>query len=163
MGFLWFFFKTDLDFCVILEGKCPSCSQGNTIFFLRMTLLETWLLYFMVHIKISLTFKAPITTAADSILVFHCFSEKIRHDISCESSARQRIHMKHHSFFSSKDKKNMARQNIMMSAAILLGILRVKFKLMLVRDLGPFWMFCFLWMQYLISYFRNLMSTTPQN
>ena len=32
------------------------------------------------------------------------FSEKIRPDILCKSSARQRIHMKHQALFSSKDK-----------------------------------------------------------
>ena len=37
--------------------------------------------------------KAPITTAAE--IPFHCFSEKIRFDVSSESSAaKQRIHMK---------------------------------------------------------------------
>ena len=45
-----------------------------------------------------LTLKAPITTAADDIhkYFFHCFSEKMRLDVSSESSARQRqrIHMK---------------------------------------------------------------------
>ena len=35
---------------------------------------------------------------------FHCFSENIRLDVSCESSARQRIHMKNKALFSSKDK-----------------------------------------------------------
>ena len=38
------------------------------------------------------------------MMIFHSFSEKIRLDISCESSARQRIHMKHQVLFSSKDK-----------------------------------------------------------
>ena len=47
------------------------------------------------------TLKVPIMTAADDI---HCFSEKIRLDISSESSARQRIHMKNQALFSSKDK-----------------------------------------------------------
>ena len=43
---------------------------------------------------ISLTLKAPIMTAADDNhkYFFHCFSEKIRLDVSNESSARQRIH-----------------------------------------------------------------------
>ena len=35
---------------------------------------------------------------------FHYFSEKIRLDVSSESSARQRIHMKNQALFSSKDK-----------------------------------------------------------
>ena len=52
-----------------------------------------------------LTLKVPITTAADNIhLFFHCFSEKIRLDVSSESSARQRIPMKNPALFSSKDK-----------------------------------------------------------
>ena len=43
-----------------------------------------------------LTLKAPIMTAADDIhnYFFIVFSEKIRLDVSSESSARQRIHMK---------------------------------------------------------------------
>ena len=42
-----------------------------------------------------LTLKALIRTAADDIhKYFSCFSEKIRLDVSSESSARQRIHMK---------------------------------------------------------------------
>ena len=53
-----------------------------------------------------LTLKAPITTAADDIhkYFFIVFSEKIRLDVSSESSARQRIHMKNQALFSSKDK-----------------------------------------------------------
>ena len=39
-----------------------------------------------------------------SKIFFHCFSKKIRLDISCQSSARQRIHMKHQALFSLKDK-----------------------------------------------------------
>ena len=40
-------------------------------------------------------------TAAEDIhkYLFHCFSEKIRLDISSESSARQRIHMKYRLIF----------------------------------------------------------------
>ena len=44
----------------------------------------------------------PITTTADDIHKY--FSEKIRLDVSSESSARQRIHMKNQVLFSSKDK-----------------------------------------------------------
>ena len=54
-----------------------------------------------------LTLKAPITTAADdiykyffSVFFFFFFSEKIRLDVSSESSARQRIHMKNQALFS---------------------------------------------------------------
>ena len=39
-----------------------------------------------------------------SLILFHCFSVKTRLDISCESSARQRIYMKDQALFSSKDK-----------------------------------------------------------
>ena len=52
---------------------------------------------------------APVTTAADDSLEYNyflCCSEKMRLDISCESSARQRIYVshKHQALFSSKDK-----------------------------------------------------------
>ena len=49
------------------------------------------------------------------INIFHCFSEKIRLDVSCESSARQRILMKNQAIFSSKDKKSKIK---MSSAAV---------------------------------------------
>ena len=54
-------------------------------------------------LKMQLTLKTPITTAADDIhkYFFHCFSEKIRLDVSGESSAR---HMKNQALVSSKDK-----------------------------------------------------------
>ena len=44
---------------------------------------------------------SPITTAADDVHKYFIlvFSEKIRLDISCESSARQRIHIKHQGLF----------------------------------------------------------------
>ena len=48
-----------------------------------------------------------------------CFSEKIRLDVSSDSSARQRSHMKNQALFSSKDKIKMS------SVAIFLGALRV--------------------------------------
>ena len=49
-----------------------------------------------ITVSLHLAIKAPITTAVNKIQnSFHCFSEKIRLDISCESSARQRIHVKH--------------------------------------------------------------------
>ena len=47
--------------------------------------LQSWLL---------LTIKVPITTAADDKYFFIVFQKKIRLDVSSESSARQRIHMK---------------------------------------------------------------------
>ena len=71
-----------------------------------------------------LTFKAPITTAADNIhkyfLIF--FSEKIRLDVSSESSARQRIHMKNQALFSSKDKSKKLKCRLLQ---FLFGALRV--------------------------------------
>ena len=80
---------------------------------------------FQIQLFSSLVFKelilkVPITTAADDIheyffivfqrkygWMFHVnplSREKIRLDVSSESSARQRIHMKHQALFSSKDK-----------------------------------------------------------
>ena len=51
----------------------------------------------------------PLSASQDcsrrhSLIFFHFFSEKIRCDVSSESSARQRIHMKNQALFSSKDK-----------------------------------------------------------
>ena len=64
-----------------------------------------------IHLKIldryrilSLTLKAPITTAADNIhKYFFIVSRENKNDISCESSARQRIHMKQQALFCLKD------------------------------------------------------------
>ena len=57
------------------------------------------------HLASQLTLKAPITTAADDIHnIFLCFLEKIRLDVSSESSARQRFHMKYQALFSLEDK-----------------------------------------------------------
>ena len=50
-----------------------------------------------------------------SKIFFHCFSEKLRLDVSSESSARQRVHMKKQALFSSKDKR---KNNKMSSVAI---------------------------------------------
>ena len=64
-----------------------------------------------------LTLKTPIKTAADDshIYFFIVFSEKIRLDVSSESSARQRFRMKNQALFSSKDKSKKIK---MSSAAI---------------------------------------------
>ena len=58
------------------------------------------------EITVDLTLKVPIMTAADNIqkYFFYCFSEKIRLDVSSESSARQRIHMKNQAYFFQKIK-----------------------------------------------------------
>ena len=71
-----------------------------------------------------LTLKAPFTTAADDIhkYFFHCFPEKIRLDVSRESSARQRIHLKHQALFSSKDKSKKLKCRLLQ---ILFGALRI--------------------------------------
>ena len=57
-------------------------------------------------LDVLLTLKAPFRTAADNIhkYFFIFFLEKIRLDVSSESSARQRIHMKNEALFSLKDK-----------------------------------------------------------
>ena len=51
------------------------------------------------HKFILLTFKAPVTTTAEDIhkYFFIVFQRKLRLDASSESSARQRIHLKHQS------------------------------------------------------------------
>ena len=51
-----------------------------------------------------------------------CFSEKIRLDVSSESSARQRIHMKNQALFSWKDKSKKLKCHLLQ---FLFGALRV--------------------------------------
>ena len=68
-----------------------------------------------------ITLKAPITTAADDIHKYF-FSEKIRLDVSSESSARQRIHMKNQVLFSSKDNSKIFKCRLLQ---FLFGALRV--------------------------------------
>ena len=68
-----------------------------------------------------LTLKVPITTAADDIHKY-IFLGKIRLDISCESSAMQRIHMKNQAIFSSKDKSKKLKCRLLQ---FLFGALRV--------------------------------------
>ena len=55
--------------------------------------------------------------------MFHFFSEKIRLDVSSESSARQRIHMKNQALFSSKDKNKNVKCRLLQ---FLFSALRVK-------------------------------------
>ena len=64
-------------------------------------------------------------TAADDIhkYFFIVFSEKIRLDVSSESSAQQRIHKKNQALFSSKDKNKKLKCCLLQ---FLFGSLRVK-------------------------------------
>ena len=57
-------------------------------------------------LQVGLTLQVPIRTAADDIhkYFFIVFLEEIKLDVSSESSARQRVHMKNQALFSSKDK-----------------------------------------------------------
>ena len=73
----------------------------------------------------SITLKAPIMTAADDIHKYFSivFSEKIRLDVSSESSARQRIHKKNQALFSSEDKSKKSKCHLLQ---FLFGSLRVK-------------------------------------
>ena len=75
------------------------------------------------------TLKAPFTTAAHDIYeyFFIIFSEKIRLDISCESSARQRIHMEHQATFPYKDKSKKIKCRLLQ---FLFGALRVNYPLL---------------------------------
>ena len=72
-----------------------------------------------------ITLKAPITTAADDIFeyFFIVFLEKIRLDISSESSARQKIHLKHQALFSSNNNSKKLKCRLL---HFLFGTLRVK-------------------------------------
>ena len=65
----------------------------------------------------------PITAATaadDSLGIFFIVFREKRLDILCESSARQRIHMKHHALFSSKDKNKKKLKES--SAAVCLAL-----------------------------------------
>ena len=77
--------------------------------------------YFKTLSSKRFTITASIGTATYDSLEY---SEKIRLDISRESSARQRIHVKNQAVFSSKDKRKKIKVS---SAAILLGSLRVNY------------------------------------
>ena len=55
-----------------------------------------------------LTLKAPSKIAADDTFFFYFYLLKtIRLDVLCESSARQRIHMKYHVLFSLKNNEEI--------------------------------------------------------
>ena len=56
------------------------------------------------------------------INIFSLFSEKIRLDVSSESSVRQRIHMKNQALFSLKDKSKKLKCHLQ----FLFGAVRVK-------------------------------------
>ena len=56
-------------------------------------------------------------------LCFHCFSEKIRLNVSSESSAGQSIHMKNQALFCMKDKGKKLKCHLLQ---FLFGPLRVK-------------------------------------
>ena len=91
---------------------------------LAVVLLLHCLIFFQ---QVVFTLKGPITNAADNIhkYFFHCFPEKIRLDVSSESSARQRIHMKNQALFSSKDKSKKLKCRLLQ---FLFGALRVSDK-----------------------------------
>ena len=82
------------------------------------------------HCPNLLTLKAPVTTAADDIYkyFFIVFGE-IRLDVSSESSARQRIHMKNQALFSSKDKSKKLKCRLLQ---FLFGALRVRLMALLL-------------------------------
>ena len=65
----------------------------------------------------ALTLKAPSKIAADDTFIFFYFYllKKIRLDVSCESSARQRIHMKYHLIFSEKQQKSIYQCRLLQS------------------------------------------------
>ena len=65
----------------------------------------------------------PCVCSRHSSIFCHCFSEKIRLDVSSESSARQRFHMKNQALFSSKDKSKKLKCRMLQ---LLFSALRVK-------------------------------------
>ena len=77
--------------CLLLQGHVGFRNHFEATIKADYIKIRLYIFTFM------LTLKAPTTTAF--INTFHCFSEKIRLDISCESSARHRIHMTHQALF----------------------------------------------------------------
>ena len=88
-----------------------------------MYIIILFLFYLSLPKFIKLTLEAPIRTAADDSHKHFFFSEKIRLDVSSESSARQRIHMKYQALFSSNDKSKKLKCCLLQ---FLFGALRVK-------------------------------------
>ena len=70
-----------------------------------------------------LTLKATRKICSRRHSDFFFFSEKTSLEISCESSAKQTIHMKYQDLFSLKNKK---KRKILSSVAVVIGALRVK-------------------------------------
>ena len=113
-----------LTFCLIMT-VCKHKGKKNLNIVCSKKIKFPDLLYPDKPSSVLLTLKAPITTAADDIhkYFFHCFSEKLRLDVSSESSARQRIHLKNQALFSSKDKSEKLKCRLLQ---FLFGALRVK-------------------------------------
>ena len=133
-----------------LTLKAPSKIAADDTFILQCNLPTTathgtakkWLLqggerYGEVKYRVKLHFGDILTLAAigrwlllrgDRSWRFHCIyfylSKKIRHDVSCQSSAKQRIHMKYQVLF--HQKKTMKTYSRLSSAAEVIGVLRVK-------------------------------------
>ena len=72
-----------------------------------------------------LTLKAPTRLQQTTFInIFSLFFRKIRLDVSSESSAWQRIHLKHQALFSSKDNSKKLKCRLLQ---FLFGALRVNF------------------------------------
>ena len=88
------------------KGKSLTSHLMKTPFNLDLSVFK-----FTHSSTIFLTLKAPITTAAaDSLEYFTLLFRKIRLDISCQSSARQKINIKHEALLSSKDKSKKRKK-----------------------------------------------------
>ena len=66
-------------------------------------------IYACTTIHLQLTLKAPNKNLQQTTLIFLNFylSKKIRLDVSCESSAKHRIHMKYHALFYQKNNEKI--------------------------------------------------------
>ena len=101
-----------------------------------------------MQLYLDLTLKAPITTAADDIYkyLFIVFEKKIRLDISCESSARQRIHMKHQALFPSKAKSRKIKCRLLqflfgairVNCLFITSEMHIRFRCAVTFNLGPY-------------------------
>ena len=85
-------------------------------------------------------------------LVYFYLSKKIRLDFSCESSAWQRIHLKHQVSFSLKNS-----EKILMNVVCCSHDWHLKVKLKLLFVLGKFMICCICFCKHLLIFFHGLL------
>ena len=102
----------DLYLFIVTMRLCDSITinmvgSSKALLILDKHRAKAYCTYTMMSIK---PLKRQAKIAADDILIFYFYlSKKIRLDFSCESSASQRIHLKHQVLFSLKNNEKIFR------------------------------------------------------